>query len=109
MTIIRARCSECGIVEVKPKAVTVRVCRDDSSITFSFCCPKCGLLVVSPVGATNALKLVEAGVRMITWSLPAELAEGHYGDPIDHDDLLDFYVLLDSDGWMDTLHRMISR
>ena len=32
-----------------------------------------------------------------TWSLPAELHELHVGDPISHDDLLDFHHLLADD------------
>ncbi len=31
------------------------------------------------------------------WSLPAELGERHEGDPICHDDLLDFHDLLNDD------------
>ena len=53
--------------------------------------------------------LVTSGVRMVTWHLPDEITEGHEGDPIDHDDLLDFHALLETDDWMDGLEKMTSR
>ncbi len=109
MATIRASCGECGDVELTSRDVTVRVCRDDNSGTYSFACPQCGLVAVKAAEPRIVELLVTSGVRLVTWSLPAELAETHTGDPIDHDDLLDFHTLLESDGWMDTLHKMISR
>lgn len=53
--------------------------------------------------------LVTSDVNVVTWSLPDELAERHEGAPITHDDLLDFHALLETDGWMETLHRMTHR
>ncbi len=47
-----------------------------------------------------------SGVRLVTWHLPEELQEVHEGDPIDHDDLLDFHALLQRDDWIDTLRKM---
>jgi hypothetical protein len=41
--------------------------------------------------------LIASGVRLDRWRLPAELAETRTGDPIDHDDLLDFHRLLTDD------------
>ena len=46
-----------------------------------------------------------SGVRLFTWSIPAELLEPHSGEPISHDDLLDFHALMESD-WMGQLERM---
>ena len=109
MATIRASCGECGDVELTSRDVTVRVCRDDNSGTYSFACPSCGLVAVKAAEPRIVELLVTSGVRLVTWSLPAELSEQHTGEPIDHDDLLDFHTLLESDGWMDTLHRMISR
>ncbi|MBK6858303.1 MAG: hypothetical protein IPG97_17575 [Microthrixaceae bacterium] len=50
--------------------------------------------------------LVTSGVRLVTWSLPAELSEAHYGGPITHDDLLDFHALLDTEDWMSQLEAL---
>jgi len=41
--------------------------------------------------------LVASGVAFTTWRLPAELDESHQGEPISHDDLLDFHDLLSDD------------
>jgi hypothetical protein len=41
--------------------------------------------------------LVASGVAFTTWQMPAELNEVKEGEPIDHDDLLDFHDLLSDD------------
>jgi len=109
MATIRASCATCGDVEVTSRDVTVRVCRDDNSGTYSFGCPTCGVTAVKDAEPRIVELLVTSGVRLVTWSLPDELQEVHDGEPIDHDDLLDFHALLETDGWMETLHRMTHR
>lgn len=109
MATIRASCATCGDVEVTSRDVTVRVCRDDSSGSYTFACPDCHGIVVKAAEPRIVELLVASGVRLVTWSLPSELSEAKVGDPIDHDDLLDFHALLETDGWMETLHRMTSR
>ncbi|HEX2576759.1 MAG TPA: hypothetical protein VHK88_10455 [Aquihabitans sp.] len=109
MATIRASCGTCGDVEVTSQDVTVRVCRDDNAGTYSFTCPVCALTVVKNAEPRIVELLVTSGVRLVTWSLPDELSEPKVGDPIDHDDLLDFHTLLETDGWMETLHRMTHR
>ena len=52
------------------------------------------MTVVKPAEARTIDLLVASGVTMDTWSLPAELSEPRIGDPITHDDLLDFHALL---------------
>jgi hypothetical protein len=48
--------------------------------------------------------LLASGVEMATTTLPAELRERPDGDPITHDDLLDFHDLLHrDDSWFQTL------
>lgn len=42
--------------------------------------------------------LVASGVSFTTWRMPAELSEPRIGEPINHDDLLDFHHLLENDG-----------
>ena len=109
MATIRASCGTCGDVEVTSRDPTVRVCRDDNAGTYSFACPTCASIVVKTAEPRIVELLVTSGVRLVTWSLPDELSEVHDGEPIDHDDLLDFHALLETDGWMETLHRMTHR
>jgi hypothetical protein len=47
--------------------------------------------------------LVSSGVRMQVWRLPAELSEARVGAPLRPDDLLDFHLLLQTDGWFERL------
>lgn len=106
MATIRATCGTCGDVEITSREVTVRVCRDDNRGSYSFLCPTCAVAVIKDAEPRIVELLVTSGVELVTWSLPAELGEVKAGDPIDHDDLLDFHALLESDEWMETLHRM---
>lgn len=105
MATIRANCTTCGDVELLSRDMRVRVCRDDNSGTYSFCCPRCEGIVVAGAEPRIVELLVTSGVKLITWDLPAELYEIHHGDPITHDDLLDFHELLADDGWMETVLR----
>lgn len=109
MATIRASCGICGDVEITSREVTVRVCRDDNSGSYSFRCPGCATTVLKDAEPRIVELLVASGVELVTWSMPADLGEVHAGEPIDHDDLLDFHALLETDGWMETLHRMIHR
>ena len=109
MATIRASCGTCGDVEITSRDVTVRVCRNDNRGSYSFQCPTCAATVVKDAEPRIVELLVTSGVALVTWSLPAELDEVHVGEPIDHDDLLDFHALLETDGWMETLHRMTPR
>src|SRR5437667_31815 len=65
------------------------------------------MAVVKPAESRIVELLVQSGVRLLTWRLPAELFERREGPPIDHDDLLDFHQLLEDDGWFDQLSSMV--
>ena len=97
MATIRASCSDCGDVELTTGDVHVRICDDDNSGTYSFRCPFCAMTVVKPAEPRTIDLLIASGVSFETWSLPAELNELHVGEPINHDDLLDFHDLLQDD------------
>ncbi len=97
MATIRASCPDCGDVELTTSQVNVRICDDDKSGTYSFSCPDCGTTVVKPAETRTIDLLVASGVRFSTWRLPAELYEAKTGEPITHDDLLDFHELLRDD------------
>lgn len=97
MATIRASCPDCGDVELTTKDVIVRVCLDDDRGEYRFNCPVCAMVVVKPAEHRTIDLLVASGVRMDTWTLPAELFEARSGSRIDHDDILDFHRLLDDE------------
>lgn len=107
MATIRASCGGCGDVELTTSDVEVRVCTHDNQGTYSFRCPACNMVVVKPAERRVIELLVASGVRLSTWSMPAELSEPHAGDPITHDDILDFHAELERHDWMTTVERMI--
>jgi hypothetical protein len=47
--------------------------------------------------------LVSSGVDLEVWRLPAELFEQRVGEPLTHDDMLEFHELLEGDGWFEEL------
>ncbi|MEJ5255285.1 MAG: hypothetical protein WHS89_08055 [Acidimicrobiales bacterium] len=98
MATIRASCSECGDVELTTRDVHVRVCTADNRGTYLFRCPICAMTVVKPAEARTIDLLVASGVSYETWELPLELSEPRgTGQPITHDDLIDFHRLLADD------------
>ncbi|MFN0090963.1 MAG: hypothetical protein ACKVWR_11960 [Acidimicrobiales bacterium] len=106
MATIRASCPDCGDVELTTADVNVRVCTADNKGTYSFCCPRCRLMVVKPAEPRTIDLLVASGVALAHWDLPAELAEPRFvGEPISHDDLLDFHDLVHDD---DTFSKALS-
>lgn len=108
MATIRASCGECGDVELTTDDVTVRVCADDNSGSYSFRCPQCEMAVVKAAEPQIIELLVASGVRLSTWRLPAELTEPRQGRPITHDDLLDFHDLLANDEqWIHEVSRLV--
>jgi hypothetical protein len=59
--------------------------------------------VVKPAEPRIVDMLVASGVQLVEWKLPAELFERRGGDPITHDDLIDFHRLLQSEDWFEAL------
>lgn len=106
MGTIRASCSDCGDVELVSSDITVRVCSANSAGSYSFGCPCCGKTVLKDAEPRIVELLVTSGVRLVTWHLPDELDELKEGDPIDHDDILDFHALMMRDDWIDTLRKL---
>ncbi len=97
MATIRASCTDCGDVELTTADVQVRICDDTNAGTYSFRCPHCRMTVVKSAETRTIDLLVASGVSFSTWRLPAELSEPRIGEPISHDDLLDFHHLLEND------------
>jgi len=97
MATIRASCCDCGDVELTTADVHVRICDDNEAGTYAFRCPFCHMMVVKSAESRTIDLLIASGVTFSTWSLPEELYETHLGEPISHDDLLDFHHLLQDD------------
>jgi hypothetical protein len=59
------------------------------------------LIVNKPAERRVVDLLVAAGVRLVSWDMPAELSELKSGPPITYDDLLAFHFELETDDWFD--------
>ncbi len=97
MATIRASCESCGDVQLTTADVTVRMCISTDEGEYRFECPACADLVVRHAEQRTIDLLLAAGVDFVTWALPAEMFESHVGDPISHDDLIDFHAFLAND------------
>ena len=109
MALIRATCSDCGDVELRSRDLKVRTCRDDETSTYLFRCPVCRMIEVRPAESHVVDVLLAAGVPCTEWELPAELGETRAGDPISHDDVLDFHDLLATPDWFVSLDTNTDR
>lgn len=109
MALIRATCSDCGDVELRSRDLKVRLCRDSESSTYLFRCPVCRMIEVRPAESHVVDVLLAAGVPCTEWRLPAELHEPRTGEPISHDDVLDFHELLATPDWFVTLDATTDR
>lgn len=108
MTTIRASCPTCGDVQLEADDLLVRVCLDDEEGgAYCFRCPDCAVAVSKGASTRIIDLLVSSGVRKQVWRLPAELAESRVGPPLNHDDLLDFHLLLGRSDWFDDCSRMV--
>ncbi len=97
--LVRATCPTCGDVELTVQQVQVQICVTTAVATYSFQCPVCALMVNKEANDTVVESLTSAGSRLIAWTLPAELDEPKTGPKINHDDLLEFHLALESDAW----------
>ena len=80
------------------------MCTSTEQGEYRFTCPVCDAVVVKAAEQRTIDLLVAAGVEMTTWSLPREMFEPRSGEPISHDDLIDFHALLADD---DALHTAL--
>lgn len=88
-------CRRCGEFLVPGADVTIAVCLDaDVPCTARMECPTCGELYVRTVARPVEPCLVERGVRVVVWSMPAELAEPHEGPALTPADLIAFHEQL---------------
>ena len=106
---IRASCPSCGDVELTSRDVSVQVCASNNQGSYAFRCPDCTVAVSKFAEQRVVDLLVSSGVRLAVWSLPAELDEPKSGPVLDYDDLLEFHLLLQEDGWFDRLTMPVGR
>lgn len=105
MATIRASCPDCGDVEFTSEDVQVRVSGDDGSGTYAFHCPSCRVTVVKAAEARTIDLLVASGVAAEIAPAMSEV-EGRPddGEPLTHEDLLQFHELLHrDDSWFTQL------
>ncbi len=108
MATIRASCETCGDVELTTADVRVRICLNDNRGEYSFRCPICNMTVAKSAETRTIDLLVASGVAMETWTLPAELDEPREGNPITHDDLLEFHrQLSDTSSWDEAISELL--
>ena len=103
-TLIRATCSDCGDVELRPHDLLVRVCVGAHAGTYVFRCPRCDAPVVRPADGRTIDLLIESGCELQVWRRPAELSEPRpTGPPFGLDDVIDFHHILRGNDWFDDL------
>jgi hypothetical protein len=103
VAIVKVTCPRCGDVEVGGAGVGVQLCTTTGAATYSFLCPLCLVIVSKPASDRVVAALSRVGIRLVPWSLPAELTEAKSGPPITHDDLLAFHLDLATDAWQEEL------
>jgi len=108
MALIRATCSECGDVELRSRDLQVRICTDTGAGTYLFRCPVCRMTEVKAADDQVIDILAAAGVACVEWRLPAELGERPIGEPISHDDVLDFHDLMSGEDWYSSLAALLA-
>ena len=106
VTTIKATCPGCGEVELTPDDIELRVCTHAPASYYVFSCPTCMNAIQKPADDRVIQLLISGGVRAIVWELPDEILEPHAGDPLTHDDLLDFHLLLEQPDWFESLFRV---
>ena len=106
VTTIKATCPSCGEVELTPDDIELRVCTHAPASYYVFGCPTCTHAVQKPADDRVIQLLISGGVRAIVWELPDEILETRAGDPLTHDDLLDFHLLLEQPDWFESLFRV---
>jgi hypothetical protein len=79
----------------------LRRCDNDGTHSLSYRCTGCGCRdVVSQLHPNEIGELIDAGLNVLPWHLPNELFEARgAASEITPDDLLDFHLSLERDGW----------
>lgn len=103
MTTIKATCPACGEVDLTADDILLRIGAQSGGNSYGFSCPDCGDFVQKPADERVVRLLLSGGVMPTLDHVPAEALEPRSGPPIDHDDLIAFHDLLESDDWFEQL------
>ena len=103
MTTIKATCPICGEVDLTADDILLRIAAAEGSNTYGFTCPTCAEFVEKPADERIVRLLLSGGVLPTLVHVPAEALEPKSGPPINHDDILAFHELLQSDDWAEQL------
>jgi hypothetical protein len=95
MSFITTSCPECGPTDIAIEHVTLRVNEETQRSAAAIVCPQCGSRFNQKVDDGMAILMYTVGVRLETWSRPAEVDERPSGlPPISHDELVGFAAAL---------------
>jgi predicted RNA-binding Zn-ribbon protein involved in translation (DUF1610 family) len=108
MTTIKATCPDCGEVDLTAEDILLRIGAARDSNTYGFSCPSCGCFIEKPADERVVRLLLSGGVMPVLVHVPAEALETHVGPAIDHDDLLEFHELMQTDDWYESLTQQFS-
>lgn len=122
-TTIRVCCPDCGAVDLTPAQIRLTVVqRPDEPVApdshYTFLCPSCAERVDKPADERVARLLSSGGVAVEVVNAAGlharhPAARPHHpedppgGPPLDHDDLLDLHLLLDTDDWFERLQTLV--
>ena len=101
MTTIKATCPGCGEIDLTAEDILLRIGAAQAANTSGFSCPTCGEFVQKPADERVVRLLLSGGVIPMLVHVPAEALETHEGPVINHDDILEFHELLQSDDWLE--------
>ena len=103
MTTIKATCPECGEIDLTAEDILLRIGAQSGGNTYGFSCPQCSEFVQKVADERVVRLLLSGGVMPTLVHVPAEALETHSGPPINHDDLIAFHDLLESNDWYEQL------
>lgn len=106
MATIKDRCPTCGDVTVMPDDIDVQIVGQPAKGFYAFSCPDCATHIRKPANAEVVCLLVMGGVTTVSISSATRavrLRDRFDYPPLTTDDLLDFHVFLQQDGWFDRI------
>ena len=72
---VTVQCPDCGPALVPLEAVNLRINRESDRAAMAFPCMICGIRTSLPITAHSVMKLRNAGIEPVYWTVPHELFE----------------------------------